>query len=269
MILVFAPHPDDEVLGCYNLIYNAIQQHKPVKIVYVTNGGHHGYKDSNERYIESCRAMNLAGLSQEDMIWMGYPDTGGMNWEHSFQLRLLQNPGLPYSGKAEKMQRAYRRETDYGQYTEQYDVYCLSDILNDFAWLFLQFKPRVVVIPHPLDRHADHLIIHWLAQTMLQALPLTHDIQVLSYLVHGGDDSGWPNEGVQFDVPPVLRCLPNVWNNRTSFACGELEREKKEIAIKCFQSQLCTDERFLLSFAKLEEIYWESIIRATKYGHCV
>ncbi len=37
-ILVFAPHPDDEVLGCGGVISQALKQEKRVGVVVLTNG---------------------------------------------------------------------------------------------------------------------------------------------------------------------------------------------------------------------------------------
>jgi LmbE family N-acetylglucosaminyl deacetylase len=37
-IIIFAPHPDDEALGCAGLIYKTVQKNKKVKIVIVANG---------------------------------------------------------------------------------------------------------------------------------------------------------------------------------------------------------------------------------------
>ena len=37
-LLVFAPHPDDEIIGCGGVLLNAIEAGRDVQVVYVTDG---------------------------------------------------------------------------------------------------------------------------------------------------------------------------------------------------------------------------------------
>ena len=39
-IIIFAPHPDDEILGCAGLIQKVLKKKGKVWIVYLTNGDH-------------------------------------------------------------------------------------------------------------------------------------------------------------------------------------------------------------------------------------
>src|SRR5262245_47079726 len=42
-ILILAPHPDDEILGCGGIIQRAVARKQPLRVVFLTNG------DFNER----------------------------------------------------------------------------------------------------------------------------------------------------------------------------------------------------------------------------
>lgn len=62
--LVFAPHPDDEALGCGGLAVALSMAGIPVHAVIVTSGGfgEHGKQGTDVRESESCAAATLLGL---------------------------------------------------------------------------------------------------------------------------------------------------------------------------------------------------------------
>jgi len=79
-ILVFSPHPDDE-LKCYGTMAKLIENGNKVKIVMYTTGNK-GSRDtsmSSERLArirkaEAEKADGLIGIKPEDFIWLGYDD---------------------------------------------------------------------------------------------------------------------------------------------------------------------------------------------------
>ncbi len=90
-IVVFAPHPDDEVIGAGAYIQRAIKNGAEVKVVLMTNGEYPelslllaektitGSKDDYiklgyTRQSESLDALELLGLDPENVIFLGYPD---------------------------------------------------------------------------------------------------------------------------------------------------------------------------------------------------
>src|SRR2546421_42915 len=94
-IVVFAPHCDDETLGCAGLLQQAVKAGAEVKVVMITNGD--GFRVAVERqfrtlqvqpkdYVqfaairqqESYRALANLGVSRDDVIFLGYPDRGLM-----------------------------------------------------------------------------------------------------------------------------------------------------------------------------------------------
>lgn len=76
--LIFAPHPDDEILGCCGAILQHIEDDDPVRVVVVTDGGFGGQKDANSyierRQLESVAAAKLLGYG--DIGFWGLPDRG-------------------------------------------------------------------------------------------------------------------------------------------------------------------------------------------------
>ena len=91
-ILVIAPHPDDEALGCAKVISDAVEKGYPAKLLLMTNGDrlffidkkkmydfdHNGYIDYVDygyiRQQETIKAMEKLGLGSKNIIFLGYPD---------------------------------------------------------------------------------------------------------------------------------------------------------------------------------------------------
>lgn len=81
-VLVVAPHPDDEVLGCSGLIQRLLSKGKRVDVVILSGGGksHAGCcKIEESMLIESRRnlsrkAAGILGLPLESLHFLNYPD---------------------------------------------------------------------------------------------------------------------------------------------------------------------------------------------------
>ena len=74
-ILVLAPHPDDDVLIAAGVVSNAHNQGKSVKIVYVTNGDINGTSQGYFREAEAVTGQSYLGTAENDLIFLGYPDS--------------------------------------------------------------------------------------------------------------------------------------------------------------------------------------------------
>lgn len=81
-VLIVAPHPDDEVLGCSGLIQRMIENGKQVHIVILSGGGksHQGccHIDEstliNSRRNLSRKAAEILGLPLNQLHLLDYPD---------------------------------------------------------------------------------------------------------------------------------------------------------------------------------------------------
>ncbi len=71
-VLVFSPHPDDETIALGGYIYQSEKNGAEVRIVLVTNGNRH--HQMGVRYEEFRRATSLLGVSESDLVFLGYPD---------------------------------------------------------------------------------------------------------------------------------------------------------------------------------------------------
>src|SRR5215472_11735124 len=92
-IVVFAPHPDDEVIGCAGIIMQALARGARVKVVDITSGDGFdaaaaglAHKKVDEvgpddffalsrlRQTQSLNALEILGGKADDLIVLGYPD---------------------------------------------------------------------------------------------------------------------------------------------------------------------------------------------------
>lgn len=78
-VLVVAPHPDDEAIGCGGAISHHNDQGDPVKVVFVTDGlagdalGYYAGQDYLElRRAEARRAAAILGV--QELVFWDYPD---------------------------------------------------------------------------------------------------------------------------------------------------------------------------------------------------
>lgn len=81
-ILIVAPHPDDEVLGCGGLVLRARRAGHPVSLLFLTDGAasHPGHPLlapadlAALRRREAREAAAILGLTPEDLIFLDLPD---------------------------------------------------------------------------------------------------------------------------------------------------------------------------------------------------
>ena len=78
--LVFAPHPDDECLGCGGTILRKTSVHAEVGIVFVSDGAasHASLIEPDRlrslRVEEACMAAARLGVRAENVVFLGHPD---------------------------------------------------------------------------------------------------------------------------------------------------------------------------------------------------
>lgn len=86
-ILVFAAHPDDDILGLGTTLYRHSLNNENIKVVFITNGtGRDGEswnirlresnKKSETRYREAVKALSLINIPRKNILCLGYPDGG-------------------------------------------------------------------------------------------------------------------------------------------------------------------------------------------------
>ena len=92
-LLVIAPHPDDESLGCGGLIAQAVSRGQSVSVLILTDGSR-SHPKSREypparlrrlREVETAEAMRALGLEATHLCFMGLPDSRAPHCGSAFE----------------------------------------------------------------------------------------------------------------------------------------------------------------------------------------
>ena len=204
-VLVIAPHPDDEVIGCAGVILRALEAKKHVTVVILTNGDGHvaltaavAKKEREQLKAEdfikagalrqghSIAAMKRLGVPQEDLIFLGYPD-GGLE-------KMWQMDGTT----AFRQMLTQKRET-YGVTAPDYHsamhgkpaAHLKANVVADLAEIMRARKPQEIFVSHESDKHGDHRAAFWYAREAMQIAKV--EARLLAFVVHGDPLSREPD----------------------------------------------------------------------------
>lgn len=208
-VLVIAPHPDDEVIGCAGIILQALEQHRRVAVVVITSGDGYpaiaavvGKKDKKDvapddflkagalRQAHSVRAMARLGLAKDELIFLGYPDSG---LEKIYTMK----------GSTVFTQMFTRKNETYGVTVPDYHSlrhgkpapYLKASVVGDIAEIIRERQPKEIYITHEADTHGDHRAAFWYVRDAVRAANYQGDF--FAYVVHGAPPPGPPSRRVK------------------------------------------------------------------------
>ena len=220
-VLVVAPHPDDETLGCAKVISENVNKGNPVKVVLMTNGDLYYTPKSNKifdfdkdgdidnidygyiRQQESIASMSKLRLKPEDIIFLGYPDACLLeiyncnyndiyiNFKNGLYITLafsIRNTViLPYKN-------SYHLKV-HGKPA----VVTRDNIIKDLVRILSDFKPTDIYVAHEFDFHDDHKATPLFLRKAIEELKkdsnsLPLNIKIHRYLIH-------------FDLPGKARMM--------------------------------------------------------------
>lgn len=255
VLLVVAPHPDDETLCCAGAIQRVLQAGGRVSVVWLTSGDgsplgslvieHSLLADpvkmrayGRQRMAEARAAMGHLSVAPAGQLFLGYPD-GGL-------LALLTQ----YHGQAYRSGFTGVAAVPYTEALFPQHPYTGADLARDFAAVIRRVQPTLVLAPSPLDSHPDHHAAGLL--TMASARGRATEL-VRYWIVHGGE--GWPTPrglvpGVPLTAPPLGAPL-----DLTTFALSVREEDHKLAALREYTTQLRVMEPFLLAFVRTTELF--------------
>ncbi|MCU0651852.1 MAG: PIG-L family deacetylase [Candidatus Omnitrophica bacterium] len=261
-ILILAPHPDDETIGCAGIIQQALKAGADVHVAYLTNGDHNEfafivYKKEliwmtsefiamgELRKKEAIAAMKLLGLNRLRLVFLGYPDYGTFHifkdyWqsERPFRDFLTRISSVPY-----------KEDLSYGA------PYKAENILDDLEKLLRLYNPTKIFVSHPADVNVDHKTLYLFLEVALADLEWELPRpKIYPYLIHW---VGWPmprhyRPELTLSPPQSFLGSPILWSEDKLTPEG---LEKKHQAVLCYRSQTASSAFYLLAFARKNELF--------------
>jgi LmbE family N-acetylglucosaminyl deacetylase len=281
-LLVFAPHPDDEVLGCAGVLRRSLAAGGRVKVVLFTNGdGFPGFASllahkpadrlgpedflelARYRQNQSLEAFRILGGNAEDVVFLGYPDSG-LN-----EIAVAQ-------GATQLQQKFTRKNETYGMAARDYRTlvsgrpspYTHAAALADVVDLIRELRPARILVTNAADRHPDHRAAYLLVKGGAEEAGYAGPID--TYLIHGGPEWPWPL-GITPELPFEAHVVKGEqvplgmpWPPPRRIALSAEERRIKLSAIRAHATHLATategplahERAYLESFSKSEEVFW-------------
>jgi LmbE family N-acetylglucosaminyl deacetylase len=267
-LMVFAPHCDDEALGCAGLIAQTLKQGGAVQAGILTSGD--GFATAVERQVrdlrvkpkdylqfallrqeESRAALAHLGLPRTHVAFYGFPDRGLMAlWNaHWTPDRLYTSPTT---------------QSTHVPYTDACvpnAPYCGQSLLAAIKAQMKSFRPTLITVTHPADDHPDHAAAAAFVTRALQELQAEPQEQIWAgkarlryYLIHRGD---WPPSAqvkTELNPPKEMARLDTLWE---TLPLSSEEAAKKRESLTRYSSQMAMMQPFLTSFARGNELFGE------------
>ena len=263
-LIVFSPHPDDESLGAGGLIQRVLGTGGKVKIIFITSGdgfpegverenhiSHPTAKDYRrygvERREEALKATATLGVKEQDVVFLGYPD-GGLSY---LRVKFRAHP-LAYRSPFTRENRPPKSECiiPHCDYTGH-------DLTREIERVIAEFRPDLVATTPADDWHPDHNSTYFFVKEALRHLNGKHPNlkpHVLTFLIHFEQ---WPiaqgsGAGAHLNPPDDFPDQSREW---ISFVLKPDEVQIKRKAILEYHTQMLVMGRFLISFARSNELY--------------
>jgi len=203
------------------------------------------------RQEEARNALRKIGLHKDDIEFLGYPDRGLMPlWNDHW------SPEKPFTSRYTGVTKS-PYEVAYSPGA----TYCGQSLLDDIKRILNDERPTDVYVTHPSDDHPDHcaassFVTLALKQLRADGSEWAKHATLRYYLIHRGD---WPvPQGIDKEdvlVPPLeLADLDTSWTRRPLTAS---QVDLKERTILTYGTQTAMMKRFLLSFARRNELFGE------------
>ena len=266
-LLVIVPHQDDEILIGAGLIYEMLKQKKRVTVAIVTNGDYEctDYSKGRARLRETLAGLEVLGLAKENVLFLGYADTG-MPREESFLTALFhtEEGEKVFPSSASTMTYGLEEKEDFHYMCcGEHGMYSKNTLIADLQELISRSNPDAILTTHPLDMHGDHEALFYFVKSVLEDKNIISDMRVFVGMVHSPEgDEKWPlRDSLRFTCP---KGMEEYWENRLvlplddNFIGGKRDGNLKYEALKKYETALEPNAvDYLMSFMKDEEIFWE------------
>jgi LmbE family N-acetylglucosaminyl deacetylase len=276
-IVVFAPHPDDEDIGCAGIIMQALARGARVKVVDITSGDGFDaaaagvtHKALNQvgpddflslsrlRQTQSRNALETLGGEADDLIILGYPDGYLGNLYDSTDNQAIRPQFTKKNETYALIQKDYHSSV-HGTPAP----YKRSSVLGDMAELLITLEPTEIYVTDEADGHIDHRAAFWFLRDA--AKQVGYKGAFYTYLVHGlpqwpfppGVTPNRPFESRKVDGEVAPRGLPWPPPRRVPLTPEQAQRKLKSIqAHNIPVVGMPEHQSEMESFVKSEEVFW-------------
>lgn len=253
-LLVFAPHPDDDLVGAGPALLRFRGQ-KTVVVVTPGDGFRvsvaweagvtHPKADDYAKYAlrrvkEQLKGLSaLLGKSPVQIVHLGFPDKG--------LEPMLEREGLfqsPYTHRTERTD-AHQKETHLPNEGES--------LVGALETVIQKVHPTLILAPHPSDSHPDHRALGGLVDLAVADLhaqaPRASTPRLLFYLVHRGD---WPapkglHDQLALNPPATMKAMDSRW---WRFDLSPAERGRLLRAVRAHRTQMTFLRPILTAFIR-------------------
>jgi len=273
-VLILAPHPDDEILGCAGIIQKAKALGIPLRIVFLT------YGDNNQwsflvyrkhpvfmpravkemglvRYREAQAATRVLEVAPEQLVFLGYPDFHTLSlwyryWgtRRPFADRFIHAASVPY-------QNAFRPGAPYRA----------EAVLDDLETVLKAFAPTKIFVSHPADHNPDHRALYLFTRVALWDLRPDVSAEVYPYLIHY---KKWPKPHGYY--PEKSLEAPQFFKEKIAWrtsALSQSELTQKYRALQKHRSQFISSAAYLCSFVRTNELFGDFPVTALRADETV
>lgn len=276
-IVVFAPHPDDEVIGCAGIIMQALARGARVKVVDITSGDGFDaaaagltHKKIDElgpddffalsrlRQTQSRNALKVLGGKADDLILLGYPDGDLGNLYRSTDDKVIRQQFTKKNETYALIQKDYHTSM-HGKPAP----YRRSSVLGDLVELLTTLHPTEIYVTDQTDGHIDHRTAFWFVRDAAEQVG--YKGAFYTYLVHGlpawpfppGVTPHRPFESRQVDGEVAPRGLPWPPPRRVPLTPEQADLKLKSIqAHNIYVVGMPDHQKEMESFVKSEEVFW-------------
>ncbi|MEW6607483.1 MAG: PIG-L family deacetylase [bacterium] len=270
-IVVFSPHPDDEVLMTAGIINCAVNDGDRIKVVIVTNGDPDTKEQGPIALQESINGLAVLGLNPKDIYFLGY---------RAATIRDLFNKSnenvLIYLPHKENWNYTYGLPDDPDYFTTKFGEPALltkKNLKKAIESILKEELPETIYTTRLDDLHRDHQGVHQFVVESIVSIKRqmpSYSPKLYEAIVHSvsGDDK-WParnldvHQVVPFTCPTTLGILtPRKGSDihhipvppaMLKTPLNDPTVNLKYKAIHCHTSKV---NDFHYSFVKSDEIFW-------------
>jgi LmbE family N-acetylglucosaminyl deacetylase len=226
-LLVIAPHPDDDLLIAAGVTLRARQAGEKVWVLFMTNGDVLGVASGLTRQDEAVEAQKVLGASEDDLIFLGYPDGSLQELRGEYAaLDKARAGGTNRNRQTTTFGQRGLGRTDYHRYVFGESANNNgANLRTDLTHVLSTYHPTQIFVTGEADRHSDHYSTYAFLRDALTATalespsynPIVHKAIVWNDFTN---QDAWPTPAdphAYFTEPPHLAERSKlVWASRES-----------------------------------------------------